>query len=161
MRARRDIVMSGVTVRAATLDDEPLLQELAARLGEFQVPSWRRPAEIASADFRAMRAAVMAGNPQDQVLIAERDDAAIGCLHILATRDFFGRPHAHVSVVAITADAQGTGAGRALLDYAERWTRERGLGLLTLNVFAGNTRARRVYEKAGFVPEILKYAKEV
>ena len=35
----------------------------------------------------------------------------------------------------------------------------RGVSLLTLNVFAGNARARRVYERAGFVSELLRYTK--
>jgi RimJ/RimL family protein N-acetyltransferase len=35
------------------------------------------------------------------------------------------------------------------------------MSLLTLNVFDGNTRARRFYESAGFAPETLKYAKEL
>ena len=62
-------------------------------------------------------------------------------------------------MIATTAAAEGSGVGRALMAHAEEWTRHRDLPLLTLNVFASNTRARRFYEKAGFDPEFLKYAK--
>ena len=73
------------------------------------------------------------------------------------TTDFFGTRHAHISVIATTEAAEGSGVGRALLAHAEAWARERGLTLLTLNVFASNARARRFYEKAGWAPEMLKY----
>jgi ribosomal protein S18 acetylase RimI-like enzyme len=75
--------------------------------------------------------------------------------------DFFGRHHAHISVIATSEAAEGTGVGRALMEYAEQWARKRNLTLLTLHVFAANARARRFYEKAGMAPEFLKYAKEL
>jgi ribosomal protein S18 acetylase RimI-like enzyme len=82
-------------------------------------------------------------------------------LHMLTTTDFFGRAHAHISVIATSESAQGTGVGRALMAHAEAWARARGMALLTLNVFDGNTRARRLYERAGFAPETVKYAKQL
>ena len=77
----------------------------------------------------------------------------MGCLHVLETTDFFGTSHAHISVIATSADAEGSGAGRALLAYAEDWARRRGHTLLTLNVFAANG-VLAVYERAGWSPEI-------
>jgi RimJ/RimL family protein N-acetyltransferase len=44
---------------------------------------------------------------------------------------------------------------------AESWAREQGMAMLTLNVFDGNARARRVYERNGFAPETLRYVKAV
>jgi GNAT superfamily N-acetyltransferase len=148
-----------VAIRRALLADEATLRALALRLTEFELPVWRTAEEIARADARAMIAAVGAAHPDDAVFIAERGGEPAGCLHVLLATDFFGRRHAHISVIATTAAAQGSGIGQALLAYAEDWARARGMGLLTLNVFAGNARARRVYERAGFVPEALKYAK--
>jgi GNAT superfamily N-acetyltransferase len=148
-----------IGIRPATAADEPILTTLANRLADFVLPEWRTADEIAIADGRAMLAAVHTPDAHSEVFIAERDGEAVGCLHILAETDFFGRLHAHISVIATTAAAQGTGVGQALLAYAEDWARHRRLALLTLNVFAGNDRARRVYERAGFSPEILKYAK--
>ncbi len=46
-----------------------------------------------------------------------------------------------------------------LLEAAESWSRTMGYRLLTLYVLAGNTHARRVYEKHGFNPEVVKYVK--
>jgi GNAT superfamily N-acetyltransferase len=74
--------------------------------------------------------------------------------------DYFRQaPHAHVSVLAVAAEAESQGVGRLLLEAAEGWTRERGLAMLTLNVFVGNSRARAVYEHLGFAQETLRYVK--
>jgi ribosomal protein S18 acetylase RimI-like enzyme len=155
------MTVSDVTIRLATPTDDSILVALAVRLTAFPLPPWRTAVEIASADARAMRDAVRAGRPDDDVLIAERNATVVGCLHILAVTDFFGRRHAHISVLATTEAAQGSGVGRALMAYAEEWTLQRELTLVTLNVFAGNARARGFYEHAGFGPEVVKYVKEL
>ena len=45
--------------------------------------------------------------------------------------------------------------------HAEAWARERGHARMTLNVFEGNGRARRLYERAGFGSEMRRYAKSL
>ena len=106
-----------------------------------------------------MMAAVRAGSPDNEVFVAERAGTPVGCLHVLGDTDFFGDRHAHISVIATTEAAEGTGVGRALLEHAEAWSRHRGYALLTLNVFAANDRARRFYERAGMAAEMMKYVK--
>ena len=153
--------MTDLTLRRATAADEQVLTVLAARLSAFDLPAWRAAHEIGDADSRAMIAAAASGNPDDEVLIAERGGEVVGCLHVLADTDFFGLRHGHVSVIATTEAAEGSGVARRLMEHAEQWTAERGLPLLTLNMFAGNARARRFYEKGGFQVEMVKYAKRV
>ncbi len=150
---------SPITIRLAVPQDETSLTDLAWRLTVFTLPAWRKPEHIADADAREMLAAIRAASAASEVFIAERDGAAVGCLHMLEDVDFFGAKHAHISVVATTADAEGSGVGRALMEHAETWARRRGHTLLTLNVFAGNERARRFYERNGLEPEIVKYSK--
>ena len=153
--------MSDLTVRPATPADAAVLASLAERLGACPLPSWRMPGDIANADAGAMIDAVAAGSDENEVVLAERSREVVGCLHVLVTTDFFGLRHAHVSVLATTAAAEGTGVGRALMAYAEAWTAKRGLPLLTLNVFDRNARARRFYEQSGFEVEMVKYAKRM
>ena len=150
-----------ILIRPAASSDRDTLKQLARRLADFDLPPWRTAHEIADADARAMLAAVAASRRDDEVFIAERSGGEVGCLHILATTDFFGRRHAHLSVIATSAEAAGSGVGRALMEFAEAWSRERELTMLTLNVFATNTRARRFYERNGMTPEVLKYVKEL
>ncbi|MEU2304376.1 GNAT family N-acetyltransferase [Streptomyces misionensis] len=47
----------------------------------------------------------------------------------------------------------GTGVGRALLDAANAHAHAHGLDPLALWVLAGNTRARRFYERAGYTAD--------
>jgi ribosomal protein S18 acetylase RimI-like enzyme len=156
-----DVDPGDLAIRPALEEDAPALSALAARLTAFDLPPWRTAAEIAQADASAMIRTVRSGSPDDEVLIAERHGIAVGCLHMQTATDFFGRRHAHISVIATTEAAEGTGVGRALMAYAEEWTRSRELSLLTLNVFDANSRARRFYERAGFSAEVIKYVKEL
>jgi len=151
--------MPGLTIRAATRADEAALMHLSERMANFTVPAWRSAEEITDADGRSMVSAVGLAHPDSEVFVAELEGQAAGCLHMLVSRDFFGRRHAHISVIAVSEQAEGTGVGRTLMEYAERWARDRGLRVITLNVFAANARARRLYERAGFEVELLKYAK--
>ena len=153
--------MAELVIRPATEGDEAALLNLADRLAGFELPHWRTASDVIDADARAMLRAVRAGNAADAVFVAERGGEPAGCLHILATADFFGLPHAHVSVIATSAEVEGSGIGMALLEHGEAWARSRGLPLLTLNVFAANTRARRFYERAGMNVEFVKYAKPI
>jgi ribosomal protein S18 acetylase RimI-like enzyme len=45
--------------------------------------------------------------------------------------------------------------------HAEAWTRDRGYTRLTLSVFETNRRAQGLYERAGFVPEMRRYVKQL
>ena len=143
-------------IRNASPADRPVIVSLAGRLTAFDLPRWRQPDEISNADARAMMEAVLEGSDQNEVLVAEQDGEVVGCLHMLTMTDFFGRKHAHISVIATTESAEGRGVGKAMLQHAEEWSRARGMTLLTLNVFDANARAKRFYERAGFAPETLK-----
>jgi len=52
----------------------------------------------------------------------------------------------------VSPDARGAGIGRALLEAALDWSRERGAEGRELKVACGNVPARRLYERAGFLP---------
>ena len=52
--------------------------------------------------------------------------------------------------VEVDEDRRGQGWGRALMTYAEQWARERGAGEIGLNVFGGNSAARRLYTSLGY-----------
>ena len=148
-------------IRPATERDGGALTALAWRLTAFTLPAWRKPEHIAKADAREMLEAIGSGAANNEVFVAERDGTIAGCLHMVETIDFFGLKHGHISVIAVTPEAEGSGVGRALMEHAEVWTKRRGCSLLTLNVFAANERARRFYERAGYAPEIVKYSKRV
>jgi ribosomal protein S18 acetylase RimI-like enzyme len=153
--------MTELKIRPATRADRQVLAGLAERLASFRLPPWRTPESIANADAAAMLEAIESASHDNEVVIAERGGVPVGCLHILVIKDFFGVSHGHISVLSTTAEAEGSGVGRALIAFAEQWTVRHGLSLMTLNVFAGNERARRFYDRSGFGVEMLKYAKHI
>ncbi|MGW8402112.1 GNAT family N-acetyltransferase, partial [Streptomyces lydicus] len=61
----------------------------------------------------------------------------------------------------VTPQLIGTGVGRALMAAGTDRARTKGFRALYLWVVRGNTRARRFYERAGFVPDGAEEAYEV
>jgi ribosomal protein S18 acetylase RimI-like enzyme len=149
-------------VRPARQADRDFILGLVPRLAAgFPLPSWRTPEEVVEAESATLDAALRATATSGEVLVAE-SSAGIpgGFVYLEQHLDYFRKnAHAHVSVLAVAVEAEGQGVGRLLLEAAEAWAREQGLGMLTLNVFVGNDRARAVYERIGFAPETVRYVK--
>jgi ribosomal protein S18 acetylase RimI-like enzyme len=149
-----------ITIRRATARDREFVLSLAARLAEFDHPAWRSTAEIAAGDHRALADAFDAPNPDHALFVAELYGTAAGCLLLWTVEDYFtGGRHAHISVIATTRQAEGRGVGRALMQHAEEWARERGHTRITLSVFEGNRRAQQLYERSGYQVEMRRYVK--
>lgn len=75
------------------------------------------------------------------------DDEVVGGLFVQDARGV-----AHVGM-ALADGHRGRGLGRGLLDAAIAWARDRGCHKVSLEVWPHNTRARRLYERAGFLDE--------
>ncbi len=148
-------------IRIATAADEEWIRSLIPRLHHFGPPDYRPVAAMDDAEATATIAALASDDPRRTVLVAESADAVrAGFVHLETGTDFFTHEqHGHISVIVVAAEAEGTGVGRALLDAAETWTRERGYQFLTLNVFEKNAAARRLYERAGFGIDTVRYLK--
>jgi ribosomal protein S18 acetylase RimI-like enzyme len=149
-----------VAIRSAIPADRAFLSTLANRLADFDRPAWRSHAEIADGDRRALFEALDSPRPGTELFVAEFEGAPAGCLLMWTLEDYFSEQwHAHVSVLAVTAAAEGRGVGRALMDHAETWARQRGHASITLSVFEGNRRAQALYERAGYATEMRRMIK--
>jgi GNAT superfamily N-acetyltransferase len=148
-----------MTIRDATPGDRDFVLDLAKRLVTFEIPSWRTAPELIEGDRRALEAWFDATPTSDQaMLIAELDGQRAGCAFLVTLVDYFNeRPHAHLSVLAVTAAAEGRGVGSALLDRSADWARARGSDRLTLSAIVTNARARGLYERRGFAGEYIRY----
>ena len=150
-----------IQVRAGGPDDEAFVLATVGRLADFDTPPWRTQREIWEGEARTLRD-WFAGVAPGALLVAEADGAPAGFVFLERQTDYFtGEAHGHVGIIAVASEAEGMGAGRALLEAAERWARGQGDSRLTLNVFERNTRARRVYERLGFEVETLRYVKRL
>jgi len=134
--------------------------DTAARLAAFGPPAWRTAEELVEGEARTLRDFFESPDDGSRLLIAESGDHRLGFVLLEELRDYFTlERHGHIGILAVTADAEGKGAGGALMRAAESWARDRGYRTLTLNVFGGNQHARDVYEHLGFVQDTIKYVK--
>lgn len=86
--------------------------------------------------------------------VLERDDGKkAGMLWLEESKDqFTGDSTGYLLGLYVEEEFRGIGLGRALIESAEQWCRERGLLSLTLNVGAFNTNAHELYDHMGFLP---------
>lgn len=148
----------GLLVRSATAADCAFVLALADRLASFEVPVWRSRGELIEGDRRALQEWFDNPKADEAIFVAELDGQAAGCAFLVTLVDYFNqRPHAHLSVLAVTAAAEGRGVGSALLDRCADWARERKSDRLTLSALVTNARARRLYERRGFGGEYVRY----
>jgi NADH:ubiquinone oxidoreductase subunit 5 (subunit L)/multisubunit Na+/H+ antiporter MnhA subunit len=113
-------------------------------------PKHVRDETVIEGTRRVLRAAVRAPKDGDVFLIAEDERGErTGFAYVVTVSDFFtGEPYAHVSEVAVARS--GAGVGGELMEAAERWARERGYRMISLNVVEENLPGRRFYERRGY-----------
>ena len=64
-----------------------------------------------------------------------------------------------IGTVGVTAEWRGQGIGRALMQQAHDWVRDRGAAEMRLHVWAFNDTARRLYDELGYELRMLTLAK--
>lgn len=153
-----------ITIRGPRSDDRDEILALVPRLRAFG-PSGVRPVEDLDRAERGALAKALDLPPAGSVVVVAESDAmrgVAGVAYIETQTDYFTREqHAHLAILSVAEEAEGHGVGRALLEAVDEWTRARGYRFVTLNVFGGNERARRVYERAGYSIDAVKYLKEL
>lgn len=151
-----------LSIRPAVGADEPWIRTLIPRLHEFGPPGYRPVETMNGAEAGATTAAIGATANRTVLVACDAAGTRLGFVHLETATDFFtGERHGHISTIVVEPVAEGRGVGRALLDAAERWSADAGYRLLTLNVFEGNEGARRLYERAGFAIDTIRYLKVV
>jgi ribosomal protein S18 acetylase RimI-like enzyme len=152
-----------ILIRNYTPQDREFILTLVPRFSEFPLPEWRSRAEIDTANREILGKALDTPEVGSQIWVAEDENGTpAGFVHLQTQTDYFtGEKHGYISDLAVAATFEGHGVGRTLLDAAEAWARKQNFRLLTLYVFAGNDHARRIYEKRGFAPEVVKYVKKM
>jgi GNAT superfamily N-acetyltransferase len=86
--------------------------------------------------------------------LAERDGRALGFAHTGPSRDADAAADVgEVYAIYVEPAEAGTGIGRALFGHAVAEMARQGCQAATLWVLAGNQRARRFYEAAGWRPD--------
>jgi ribosomal protein S18 acetylase RimI-like enzyme len=144
-------------------DDDDFILALVPRFTNFTLPPWRRRHECIGG-IRTDLLRHLEDQPANSFLFVaeDADGERVGFIHLQRTEDFFnGRSNCHISDLAVAPPHEGQGVGTALLTHAENWAREHHCQLVTLAVFPGNERARRLYEAAGYGLDLMRLAKPV
>jgi ribosomal protein S18 acetylase RimI-like enzyme len=82
---------------------------------------------------------------QNSFLVAEIEGKIIGS--ILATHD--GRK-GWINRLGVRLEYRNQGVGRALVDEAEKWMQERGIGIFTCLIEEDNAESVKVFESLGY-----------
>jgi GNAT superfamily N-acetyltransferase len=144
-----------IVMRTATIEDLPILLQFqqgiveAERpfdptLGEGELIYHDIPAIIASADA--------------ELVVATIDGKIVGCGYgqIRDAETYLRHAkYCYVGLVFVLPAYRGMGVNQAILDALKEWSRARNIFEMRLEVYADNVRAKRAYEKTGFVPHML------
>ncbi len=72
-----------------------------------------------------------------------------------------GLRHAHLFLLYVVPEHRRQGVGKALMKYAETWSKARGDKQIGLQVFSSNTPALNLYNQLGFETQSLWMVKEL
>ena len=154
-----------ITIRTGLPEDADFIAANAYRLLEFGPPRWRKAEQdqMTAADTRHIITALLSNDPDKSVLIAmDSSGKPCGFIHLTLQPDYYtGELNAHVTDIVVIAEAEGQGVGKLLMEKADEWAREKHARWITLNAFEGNAHARKVYEKAGYEIEWIRYLKQL
>jgi len=106
--------------------------------------------ETTSVDWKS-KLAEACSSTSDRPIVVERDGVPVGLAWGKLATD--SPNHAYVYQMWVTPQFRGKGAGMLLLDDVLAWASDLGIRSVFLRVTCGDTPARRLYERAGFVPE--------
>ena len=150
-----------LTVRLAVAGDGDALLELMPRLAAFDLPESRNPEHLWMHDAALLRDWLAGKADSCRVHVVDAGDGQIAGVAMVTMRPelLSLEPSAHLEALAVAPGFESQGLGKRLLDAAESDARELGAETMTLHVFAVNARARRLYERAGYDGELLRYIK--
>ena len=151
------------TVRPAQPDQADQILALLPRLADFQIPSRRQPEELWTGDSQLVHKWA-AGNLPDsvfEVAVSSQGEVVGVAFATLRPEALSQTPSAHLEVLSVAKEAEGSGAARTLVSAIEERVKELGAQSLTLNVFMNNERARGFYRHIGFDEELLRCIKDL
>jgi ribosomal protein S18 acetylase RimI-like enzyme len=145
-----------IVIRPARDADAAFVGELAQSLLEYGSPIWDEPEALVPGFREALADAVRSEDPRAAVLIAQSSDGTcLGFISLKLREDVAGFERAHVADLAVIEDARMKGIGQALMQAGEAWARERGMPVLSLDVWSTNERALAFYRHLGYRAESL------
>ncbi len=131
-------------LRSATIDDiKSILQIYAEALDNGDI----LPVEKAKIIFLKQ-----AKYPDYQVFVAEINNKTVGTFALLIMENMahLGTPSAVVEDVGVLPEMQGKGIGKAMMEFALKYAKEKGCYKMSLSSNLRREKAHQFYESLGF-----------
>lgn len=155
-RGTEPATIDRIAIRAACGADTEFVAGFVSSLMEFGSPAWNDVEGLASGFAEILASAVRAQDLRSTVLIAQSADGTrLGFISLRVREDVTGVERGHVADLGVIQEGRRMGVGSALMRAGEAWARERGLPVLSLDLWATNERARAFYETLGYSAESL------
>jgi GNAT superfamily N-acetyltransferase len=84
------------------------------------------------------------------LFVAEQDGKVVGLLHLYARPALDKPPEAILQALVVDEVARGSGAGRRLMETAERWAGQRSFTSVALASHIARSGAHAFYERLGY-----------
>lgn len=147
-----------LSIRRARDDDLPVIVSLWKEMADFHVERDRYFTMTPSAEESvAAFLRQWMSDDDSEIWVAEQRGRVIGyCLASIAERPpvFLERRHGRIIDLAVTAEYRRRGIGRALVERAREWFRDRGVDSIELKVATSNEVATAFWRSLGFVPNL-------
>jgi len=128
-----------LTIRVARASDAADIARLTGHLGY----------DLTKENAAARLARILKRTDQ-QFFVADVDGRPSGWVHVLVVEHVDAEPFVLIAGLVVDRTRRRTGIGRALLERAERWARERGCSMVRLTSSATRTAAHKFYEGLGY-----------
>ena len=125
-------MVTALRIRTAVARDADWLLPLSARLHDFGPPKFRPRDQMDRAVAADIGGSTRAPGSEAVVFVVEEEGEGgrrpLGFVHVRTLTDYFtAEAHGHVSDLVVAENAEGRGAGAALMAAAEDWSRSRGI----------------------------------
>lgn len=146
------------TIREVTVGDEAAVCHLFAEVDDVHAEAlphvFRKTRSKAAATFRRGRL-VRVGDEGSVVFVAEHAGTLLGLVRVGVRQSpdlpiMTPRRYAFVHELVVAPGYRRRGVGRALMEHAHRWARERGLEQVEVVVYDVNRAAVALYERLGY-----------
>ena len=134
-----DTPTAPVTIRAARTSDAGEVAQLTTQLGY----------DLTVDDARSRLSRIL-GRDAQQFFVADLGGRAIGWVHVVVVEYVDAEAFVLIGGLVVDRDHRRLGVGRALMDRAETWARERGCSMVRLTSSATRSAAHKFYETLGY-----------
>jgi predicted N-acetyltransferase YhbS len=108
------------------------------------------------------RLAALAAEKISIVLVAERDGVAVGIITAHSIASIHDDEHVTwITTLAVSSVVRKGGVGRALVQAAESWARERGSARISVTTALHRAVAHTFYERLGYTHSGRRYTKKL